>query len=257
MLKLTDTHCHLADPAFSNQLPDILKAAEIQGVHRFIVPATCSDDFQAVIALDEIPTVHIALGIHPWFAEAASEQDFQLLKSLLKQYPQAWVGEIGLDFYDKAQTPEQRKKQIDCFCRQLVLAERLCRPVIMHNLKATSAIVEAVKKSRFTQGGIAHAFSGSLEEAQLLIKNGFKIGIGSLLLNPTAKKARQAAENLSFKDIVLETDSPFMLKNTVNTPANVRKIAEITAQLRHISIEEVAAVTEQNVETLLAKIPFI
>ncbi|MCS4534753.1 TatD family hydrolase [Neisseria montereyensis] len=257
MLKLTDTHCHLADPAFSNHLPDILKTAESQGVRRFIVPATCSDDFQAVISLTKIPSVHIALGIHPWFAESASEQDFHHLESLLKQYPQAWVGEIGLDFYDKAQTTKQREKQIDYFCRQLVLAERLHRPVIVHNLKATSAIVEAVKQSRFSQGGIAHAFSGSLEEAQLLIKNGFKIGIGSLLLNPTAKKARQAAQNLPLKDMVLETDSPFMLKNTLNTPANVRQIAEITAELRHISLEEVATATEQNVETLLATIPLV
>lgn len=252
-MQLTDTHCHLADPVFRSRLPEILAAAEAAGVRRFVVPSAHCGDFAAVIALAENPSVHIALGIHPWFAATAADSGFADLEKQLAQHPQAWMGEIGLDFYGKNQTQAQRQRQISVFERQLVLAERLRRPVIIHNLKATAAVAEAVKRSRFTQGGIVHAFSGSLDEARLLIRCGFKIGIGVLLLNPAARKTREAAAALPLGDIVLETDSPFMLKNSANVPANVLEIAKITAQLRQIDIEEVAVQTEQNVDALLAK----
>ncbi|SUA36386.1 TatD related DNAse [Neisseria zoodegmatis] len=256
MISLTDTHCHLADAAFRHCLPNVITEAATAGVRRFIVPATQRADFQDVLALERAETIHIGLGIHPWFAESAAEEGFAELETLLLQHPHAWVGEIGLDFYDKNQTETQKHIQKTCFLRQLALAEKLRRPVIIHNLKATAAVVEAVKQSRFTQGGIAHAFSGSLEEAHMLTRAGFSIGIGSLLLNPTARKAREAAAKLPLESIVLETDSPFMLKNTVNTPANVREIAEITASLRDISVEEVARQTEENVDRLLAKLRY-
>lgn len=256
MISLTDTHCHLADAALSHRLTDVLEKAATAGVRRFIVPATQRADFQDVLALERAETIHIGLGIHPWFAAAATEEDFAELETLLLQHPYAWVGEIGLDFYDKNQTEAQKQIQKTCFLRQLALAEKLRRPVIIHNLKATAAVVDAVKQSCFSQGGIAHAFSGSLEEAYMLICSGFHIGIGSLLLNPTARKAREAAAKLPLENIVLETDSPFMLKNAVNTPANVREIAEITAKLRGISVEETARQTEENVNRLLAKLRY-
>ncbi|MDO1510273.1 MULTISPECIES: TatD family hydrolase [unclassified Neisseria] len=252
-MKFTDTHCHLADPLFRDNLPDIITEAEASGICRFIVPSTHAADFADVAALNGLPQVHIAFGIHPWFTESAVDADLNRLENFLQQYPQAWVGEIGLDFYDKNQTLAAREYQILWLTQQLKLAQQYCRPVILHNLKATAALVAVVKATCFTQGGIAHAFSGSLEEARSLTACGFKIGIGSLLLNPTAKKARQAARELPLSEIVLETDSPFMLANSVNVPANVRKIAEIVAELRGVPVETVAEATERNVEALLGK----
>lgn len=113
------------------------------------------------------------------------------MEQALKALPTAWVGEIGLDFYDKTQTPPQRERQIQVFSRQLTIAQTLRRRVIIHNLKATADIAVAVKQTGFAQGGIVHAFSGSAEEARVLTTLGFKIGIGSLLLNPNARKIRE------------------------------------------------------------------
>ena len=255
-MNLTDTHCHLADPELRENLPDILTAARGAGVGRFIVPATWPQDWQDVADLakrsSENPlwgNIHIALGIHPWFSGDVSEPDFQLLEQALQALPAAWVGEIGLDFYDKTQTPQQRKRQIQVFSRQLEIAQTLRRRVIIHNLKAIAA---AVKQTGFAQGGIVHAFSGSAEEARVLTKLGFKIGIGSLLLNPNARKIRETLKTLNDTDFVLETDSPFMLKNEINTPANIRQIAAIAAEIRGVAVEEIAEATERNVEMLLA-----
>lgn len=255
-MNFTDSHCHLADPVFRNRLSEILRQAAEQGVTRFIVPATHRGDWADVVRLIEAQRpsenrIRIALGIHPWFAEDAVPQDFSELERLLRQYPQAWMGETGLDFVANRPSETQKQRQVEAFRRQLELAQRLARPVIVHNVKATAAVAEAVKQSGFTRGGIAHAFSGSVEEARILLRCGFKIGIGSLLFNPKAKKLRQALPELDWGDMVLETDSPFMLHDQVNTPANLRKIAEIVAELRGVDTEEVAAHTERNLDTLI------
>lgn len=254
-MNFTDTHCHLADAALRENLPHILTAARKVGVKRFIVPATCPQDWQSVAELSEMPSEHgqirIALGIHPWFSDGIAERDCVRLEAMLARYPQAWVGEIGLDFYDKTQTSPQRERQIQVFVRQLAIAQTLRRRVIIHNLKATADIAAAVKQTGFAQGGIVHAFSGSAEEARVLTKLGFKIGIGSLLLNPNARKVRDTLKALNDGDFVLETDSPFMLKNTVNTPANILRIAEIAAQIRGTGAAEIAAITERNADSLL------
>lgn len=254
-MNFTDTHCHLADAALRENLPHILTAARKVGVKRFIVPATCPQDWQSVAELSEMPSEHgqirIALGIHPWFSDGIAERDCVRLEAMLARYPQAWVGEIGLDFYDKTQTPPQRERQIQVFVRQLAIAQTLRRRVIIHNLKATADIAAAVKQTGFAQGGIVHAFSGSAEEARVLTKLGFKIGIGSLLLNPNARKVRDALKALNDGDFVLETDSPFMLKKEINTPANILWIAEIAAQIRGVGVADIAAITERNADSLL------
>ncbi|WP_416190135.1 TatD family hydrolase [Neisseria sp. CCUG17229] len=255
-MHFTDSHCHLADPALRDRLPDVLVQAAEQGVTRFIVPATQRSDWADVVQLLAMNTpseqrVHIALGIHPWLAENATLQDFAELERLLRQYPQAWVGETGLDFLVNRPSETQKQQQIDVFSRQLELAQRWQRPVIVHNIRATAAIAEAVKQTGFTQGGIAHAFSGSVEEAQILLRCGFKIGIGSLLLNRNAKKVRQVVAKLAWQDMVLETDSPFMLHNQTNTPANLRRIAEISAELSGVDLAEIARQTESNIDSLL------
>lgn len=257
-MNFTDTHCHLADPALRNCLPEIFQQCEAQGVMRFMVPATQRCDWADVTALlQNVPTqirtepiIHIALGIHPWFIGVSQNEDFVLLEHLLQQYPQAWVGEIGLDFL-KHTDEAQRQRQIESFSRQLELAQCLQRKVVIHNVKATAAIVREVQVSGFTQGGIVHAFSGSVEDAQRLVKLGFKIGIGSLLLNPNAKKLRQVVQQINASDMVLETDSPFMLRNEVNTPVNIRRIAEIVADLRGTDLAEISDITEQNVSEML------
>lgn len=254
-MNFTDTHCHLADAALRENLPHILTAARKVGVKRFIVPATCPQDWQSVAELSEMPSEHgqirIALGIHPWFSDGIAERDCVRLEVMLARYPQAWVGEIGLDFYDKTQTPPQRERQIQVFSRQLAIAQTLRRRVIIHNLKATADIAAAVKQTGFAQGGIVHAFSGSAEEARVLTKLGFKIGIGSLLLNPNARKVRDTLKALNDGDFVLETDSPFMLKKEINTPANILWIAEIAAQIRGVGVADIAAITERNADSLL------
>lgn len=229
----TDTHCHWTDFAF--RLP------ENSLVNQIIVPSTHAANWQAVADLVSLPFVRrVAFGVHPWWAHQAV--DWDLLAQYLCDYPQAWVGEIGLDFYGKyAQTKIQ---QIDLFEKQLDLAKQFHRSIIVHQVKSIATVVASIKKLGFKGGGIAHGFSGSLEEAKSLIQCGLKIGVGVLLLNPNAKKIRQAATRLPLETLLLETDSPYMLPD--NSPVRVAEIAQTLADLRGISVSDLAQQMENN-----------
>ena len=249
---LTDTHCHLADSALAGRLPEITAAAQAAGVRRFIVPAVTEADFDAVCQLHAPPTYYGALGLHPWFAESFQPGLISRIAECLQAQPGLLVGEIGLDYYgDRKHT---RAAQTATLLTQLDLAQQFSRPVLLHHVRAAADVVAALKHSGFRSGGIAHAFSGSLEEARAFIHCGLLLGIGTLVLNPNARKVCTAAAALPLEHLVLETDSPFMQIASAgeNTPANVWQVAETVAALRGISTQEVAAATEQNVNRLLS-----
>ncbi|MBH5330219.1 TatD family hydrolase [Eikenella sp. S3360] len=249
---LTDSHCHLADPALAGRLPEILSNARAEGVKRFIVPAAHAGDFDSVCRLHRPPECYGAIGLHPWFAEQFSSQLLDQSAALLQTHPKLLAGEIGLDYYGERK--QTRAAQQTALLAQLELAKQYRRPVILHHVRAAADTVAALKQTSFHCGGIAHGFSGSLEEAHALIGCGLFIGIGTLALNPNARKVRTAAAQLPLEHLVLETDSPFMVPagETENTPANVRRVAETVAALRGISWQEVAAATERNIGRLLA-----
>lgn len=248
-MKLTDTHTHLASPELRSDT--VLLQANEAGIYRFVAPAASPSDWPALEQI-QAAAIYCAFGIHPWYAGEADEAAMGRLDEILRRHPRALVGETGLDYAGKTLAAEDAARQESAFLRQLALAQSHGRPVVLHNVRAGSALIRLIKNSGFGNGGFAHAFSGSLEEAREFIRLGFKIGIGSLLLNPNAKKARQAAAQLPLESIVLETDSPFMPKNRASTPAALRRIAEITAGLRGIPPAQLAEQTEKNADAVLS-----
>ena len=190
---LTDTHCHLANPTLASRLPEITVAAHAAGVRRFMVPSVTEADFDAVCQLHNPPEYYGALGLHPWFAESFQPDLIGRIAERLQAQPGLLVGEIGLDYYgDRKQT---RAAQTAALLAQLDLAQQFGRPVLLHHVRAAADVVTALKHSGFCSGGIAHAFSGSLEEARAVIGCGVRSGIGPLVLNPYARKVRTAAGN--------------------------------------------------------------
>ncbi|WP_143558244.1 TatD family hydrolase [Snodgrassella alvi] len=245
---LIDSHCHLNHSPLVDNLTQILQQAGEKGINHFLVPATCPDDWSITLQLAQsYPQIYAAIGIHPWFVASYNELALSQLEQLLHYHSQALIGEIGLDFA-RAPSLIDKNLQINCFEAQLQLAKSAQRPAIIHHVHTTDACLHSIKRCRFTYGGIAHAFSGSMEEAQAWIKHGFLIGVGSLLLRPQAKKIRLIAEKLPLQHMVIETDAPYMspLPHQNNSPDNIRQIAEIIASLRNCHWQDIATITSEN-----------
>jgi TatD DNase family protein len=257
---LIDTHCHLDAAEFDANRASVIAEAAENDVKMMVVPAVHRSNFDMVsqIASDYQNCVH-ALGIHPMYVNQSSTEDLQVLAKLIEsqmqtEQPPVAIGEIGLDFFidgfDKA-------KQEFFFIEQLKLAKQFELPVILHVRKSIDDILKHLRQHRVT-GGIAHAFNGSMQQAEQFIELGFKLGFGGALTYTRALKIRELVSNLPLEAIVLETDAPdippeWLEKSEKNSPKQVVKIAEEIALLRRIPCAQVAEITTKNSMQILPK----
>lgn len=246
-MKLIDSHCHLDFEQFSQDREQVLQAAHQQGVTDMVLPGVQSSRWDSLINLCQATAgLHYGLGLHPLFIDQHQRQDIELLRTYLAQYTPCAVGEIGLDFYDRNLSID---KQIAVFEAQLAVALEFDLPVILHVRKAHEDILNLLRKYP-VQGGIVHAFNGSLNQAQRYQAHGFKFGFGGMLTYPRSRRLRELAQQLPLETIVLETDSPDMTvqqhKGTRNSPAYLSYCVQALAELRQMSASQLAAITRQN-----------
>lgn len=256
-IRLIDSHCHLLDEPLFSKLPEVIQAAFVCGVSQFIVPCSHAHDFPVLAQLlRQYECVIPAFGVHPFYvAETDLATALTQLELHLRQYPQALLGEIGLDFADKTLSQEQLEQQQAYFAAQLQLAQRLQRPVILHYRQSLDAMLNTVTAQGFDCGGFLHGYSGSIEQARPWLRLGFKLGLGSVLLKPNARKVYQLLPQLNHSDYVLETDAPYMVSSSMNQAHNepkfVRAVAEKLADFYQCAWEDIAAHSSANVASVL------
>ncbi|MFA7299677.1 MAG: TatD family hydrolase [Sideroxydans sp.] len=251
-----DTHCHLDAAEFGGAQAGIVREARMAGVHGIVAPSVARANFDNVRALcEQYPGCAPAYGIHPMYVDDALPGDLDVLHDFLQQHKPVAVGEIGLDFfidhYDRA-------RQEHFFVEQLKLAREFELPVLLHIRRALDTILKHLRQQK-VRGGIAHAFNGSRQQANEFIKLGFKLGFGGAMTYPRATRLRELAATLPPESIVLETDAPdippqWLKRGEPNTPANVARIARTLAELRNMSVEDIARITTQNVLSVLPKL---
>ena len=252
-MEFVDTHAHLQDEAYKDDLVEIITRAKAAGVNKII---TMGDNIVnsrlAVNLAEKFDGVYAAVGLHP---ENIYENENYLdeLKILAKSKKVVAIGEIGLDYYwekDLARRDLQQK----IFIEQLRLAKFLNLPVCVHDRDAHGDTLRILKEERENLRGVCHCFSGSHEMATELFKLGFYIGVDGPLTFKNAAKLPEIVRNSPKERILLETDSPYLTpaphRGKRNEPAYVPKIAEKLADIWKIDIEEVATVTTENAETL-------
>lgn len=262
---LFDTHCHLDLPELAAELPAFLVAAVDAGVRRILVPAVEAMRWRGLLLLQQQTSelkLDVALGIHPWWAESASETQLELLANLLQTEPNVCaVGEIGLDFAlaksgeDETATQRSYQWQQTLFSAQLALAANAGKPVVLHHRKSQPALLAELKRQQFSQGGILHAFSGSTAQAHAFLDLGFKLGIGGTISYERAQKTRDTVKKLPLSALVLETDAPAMplsgFQGQVNTPAQLALVFQQLCALRPESPDELAEALWQNSHSVL------
>ncbi|MPW45342.1 TatD family hydrolase [Acinetobacter guerrae] len=260
---LFDTHTHFDVPDFDSDRIELAQQAKIVGVERLILIGFSESRFSDLIRtqhelnqLQHAPISYLAPGLHPFYIEQHVSEHLERLEQILKQESCVAVGEIGLDtFLSQHKQPEIYQKQKDFFSHQLELARQYDKPVLLHIRKAHADVLHILKQQHFKLGGIAHAFSGGVEEAQAFIQLGFKLGITGQITNPNAKKLHRVVAEVGIEHLVLETDCPDMTPlccqqssehRTRNTPVNLPYVLQGLAASLTIDEETVAQKVWEN-----------
>jgi TatD DNase family protein len=253
---LIDTHCHLDAPEFDHDRIQVIQRSIHSGVHCMVVPAVERSNFQTVIDLAAAnPACAYALGIHPLYVQQAQDADLDDLRTIVATNAPVAIGEIGLDFYVEGL---DRERQAFFFTEQLKIAQDADLPVILHVRKSIDDILKHLRRIA-VKGGIAHAFNGSRQQADMLIEMGFKLGFGGAMTYPRALRIRELAEKLPLEAIVLETDSPDIPPEWLghqgrNTPQELPRIAGVLAEIRGESIDKIWTATTKNAQQVLPKL---
>lgn len=244
----TDTHCHLYKEYY-NDLDIILKQAESNNVNRYIVAGCNQKSNEEVIKLiNNYSNIYGTLGIHPEDVENYNEKDLYFIEKNLSNKKIIAIGEIGLDYY---YTKENKEEQIKLFERQLAIAEKYNKPVVIHSREATQDTIDTLKKYKVK--GVIHSFSGSLEVAKIYIKMGFLIGVNGVITFKNSK-VKDVIKELGLENIILETDSPYLTphpyRGTQNSPKYILNIAEFIADLYSVDLEKLAKITNDNISRI-------
>jgi TatD DNase family protein len=254
--ELIDSHCHLDFPEFDADRDQVLARARAAGVKGFVNPGTTRQGWGRLLEIAaSTPGIHPALGLHPWFMEQHCPRDLKTLAELAAREPIVAIGEIGLDF----QLPGHDAEAQLALCKaQLHLARELDLPVILHVRKAHDAMLGLLRKSG-VEGGICHAFNGSLQQAEQYMKRGFLFGFGGMLTYPNAHRLQRLARELPLDHLVLETDAPNMSgarhRGQRNSPEYLLEVLEALAGIRPESATTIARQTTTNLQRLLGLDP--
>ncbi len=252
-MQLLDSHCHIDLPIFKDDLPELLKSSRDSGVTEMILPGVCQSGWRNLLALcAREPGLFPAIGLHPMYLHHHTPDHLQDLAQHIDHKPLVALGEIGLDYFIPGL---DQQKQQELFEAQLQLAKINKLPVLLHVRKAHDQVLATLRRSNFANGGIVHAFGGSLQQAEQYIEMGFKISFCGTVTYDRAKKIRRLAQELDLNDIVIETDAPDLppacCHGKRNVPANLLQVVNCLARLRKQAKEDIGATTRENARNLL------
>lgn len=245
---IIDTHCHVYSSEMENA-EEIIKEAAENDIH-VILNGTDSISNREVLKLSEkYDNAHAALGYFYTLADEITDEDISLLDGQLSSDNVVAVGEIGLDYFNGN---DNKDRQIELFEKMLNLAEKHDLPVIVHSRKAMQDTFDVLKKHDVV--GSLHCYQGSAEMAQQFIKLGFLIGIGGPITYTNNKKTKRTVKNIDIKDILVETDSPYLppqeKRGEMNTPQNIRYVIRKIAEELDLKENEVIETTAENAKKL-------
>ncbi|MBJ8452796.1 TatD family hydrolase [Acinetobacter bereziniae] len=267
-LRLFDTHTHFDVPDFDQDREALAYQAKQAGVEHLVLIGFLQSRFQDLIQtqhalnlLKNAPRSHLAPGLHPFYIEQHDLTHLNALEQILQTEQCIAVGEIGLDtFLKQHKQPEIMDKQKAFFSAQIELAQQFDLPILLHIRKSHADVLTMLKQHQFQNGGIAHAFSGGVEEAKALIKLGFKIGVTGQITQPNAKKLNAVVQAVGAEHLVLETDCPDMTPlccqtstehRTRNTPVNLPYVLAGLAESLAIESGPLADILWNNTLTCL------
>ena len=248
-----DTHAHYDDEAFDEDRHELLSGMKEQGIEKIVNIGSSFESNEMTLELvRKYDFIKAAFGIHPEFADKLNEDNFKRIEELCRLEECVAVGEIGLDCY----WPEPDVSiQKPWFERQMDLAKRIGKPIVVHSRDAAQETYDMMKAAGARDiGGVVHCFSYSKEMARLFIDMGFFIGIGGVVTFKNSKKLKEVVEYIPLEHMVLETDCPYLApvpyRGKRNSSLLLPHVVDTISEIKGISREEVERITWDNAHKL-------
>ena len=251
---LIDTHTHLFAEEFDSDRTETVQRALSAGVKKFFLPNINSSSIPALLALEKqfAENCFAMMGLHPCSVNETYEKELATVEDWLSKRKFSALGEIGMDYHwDKTFIPQQK----NAFARQIDLAKHYNLPIVIHQRECFDDVFEIVRsKNDKNLQGIFHCFSGSLEQASKIISlGGFKMGIGGVVTYKNSGIA-EVLKQIDLRHLVLETDSPYLTpiphRGKRNESSYIAFVAQKIADIKGISVEELAEITTKNAEEI-------
>ncbi len=252
-MELTDTHSHIYLEEFDSDRDLMIQSAEKEAVGKILLPAVSTETHEAMLKAEaDYPGRCFAMmGLHPCSVKENYLEELKLARQYREKGKFIAVGEIGLDFYwDKTFT----EQQYAAFHEQIEWAIHFDIPIVIHSRNSTDECIEVVKEHQDGKlKGVFHCFSGNAEQAKKITALNFYLGIGGVL---TFKNSGldKAIRDIDLSYLLLETDAPYLapvpFRGKRNEPAYLKYVVKKLAEIKSVSMEEVAAVTTANAESL-------
>jgi TatD DNase family protein len=249
-MRLFDSHIHL-DEIEDAELPDVeAYRALVPG----IVPEVTRERLDGLVAAGHRP----AMALHPWYLESNEPEGERWARhaEATADPRVVAVGETGLDRF-KHRDADARQRAARWFAAHVRLAADLHKPLVVHCVRAHGECLEILRAVRPPAGGVIHAFSGSAEVMQAYDALGFRVGIGAAVTRSRSTRVRAAAVAVPEHQLLVETDAPYMAvdDNEDGQPRDLLRVVQVIAELRGVSVEEIARRTWENAEILFGQAP--
>lgn len=252
MTRLIDSHCHLDFEGLADRLPEVLAAMDANGIAGCMTIGVTLEEAPQVLAIAHAyPQVFASVGVHPEYADHR-EPDVATLCELANDPKVLAIGETGLDYHWHKDRPEWQRERFRVHIRA---ARELNKPLVIHTRESAEDTLAILREEGAEAvGGILHCFTESLDVARAGIDLGFYISLSGIVSFKKAEVVHDVARSVPLDRLLVETDAPYLApvpyRGKPNQPAYVKHVAEAIADLRQISLEEVAAATSRNFLTL-------
>ncbi len=243
-----DSHAHYDDEKFDDYRPELLNELNKSGVKYAITCSVDGDSSESSLRIaEEYDFIYAAVGIHP--ENISSNTSLLKIESLAKHQKCVAIGEIGLDYY---YDDSNKSEQISVFENQIILANKLDLPIIVHDREAHFDTLKLLKK--YKPKGVVHCFSGSAEMAKDILDIGMYIGIGGVITFKNSKKLPEVLKMLPDDRLLLETDCPYLspepYRGKINHSGFITFTAKKIAELKHTDFESVLEQSSENAQRL-------
>ena len=246
-LQLIDTHAHLYMDDFIENIDEFIERAKESNVNKILMPNVDLNSVKPMISISNkyVNTCYHMLGLHPCYIE----NDYKtIIKKILSNVSKSTiaVGEIGIDLYHKNDNLSDQVSALNIQCK---FAQDNNLPVVLHTRKSIDETINIISNYKYKLKGVFHCFDGTYDQALKIIDLGFKIGIGGIITFKNSK-LRDIISRISLKNIILETDSPYLspepIRGKKNEPCNVSLVANILSEIFLIPYNNVCKITSEN-----------